>query len=328
MFMMNFDLRNAPFGGSTTDLFDAAIEMSAWAESRGCLSVALREHHTSPDGYLPSPLMLASAIAARTEQLKITITAVILPFYDPVRLAEDMVVLDHISHGRVAHVLALGYRPEEYEHYGVDKKRRGRIVDEKLALLRQALSGEPFEHDGRRIHVTPAPTRPGRPRIFWGGGSVAAARRAGRYGLGFIAQGSEPGMREAYEESAREHGHEPGAISLPDPDKATNVFVADDVDQAWEELGPYLLHDATMYGAWNVGNTVSANISTASTIEELRAEQHAHRVLTVDEAVDLVHADGNLSLHPLCGGIPPAVAWPYLERVVDEVLPRCAAPQA
>ena len=90
--------------------------------------------------------------------------ALILPLYDPIRLAEDMVVLDIISGGRVSYVMAVGYRPEEFEHHGVDFARRGRLVDEQLALLLRAKTGEPFEHDGRRIHVTPAPVTPGGPR--------------------------------------------------------------------------------------------------------------------------------------------------------------------
>ncbi len=63
------------------------------------MAAVICEHHSSPDGYLPSPLILGSAIAARTNQLMMTLI-VILPFYDPVRLAEEIAVLDLISKGR------------------------------------------------------------------------------------------------------------------------------------------------------------------------------------------------------------------------------------
>ena len=108
MFTMRFDMRAPEFGGSTTDLYQAAIEMAAWAETRGCIAAVISEHHTSSDGYLPSPMVLASAMAARTEQLYISLAAALLPFYDPIRLAEDMIVLDIISNGRVSYVLGLG----------------------------------------------------------------------------------------------------------------------------------------------------------------------------------------------------------------------------
>jgi alkanesulfonate monooxygenase SsuD/methylene tetrahydromethanopterin reductase-like flavin-dependent oxidoreductase (luciferase family) len=69
VYAMRFDMRAPAIGAPTPELYEAAIEMSAWAESRGCIAVVLCEHHGSEDGYLPTPLVLASAIAARTERL-------------------------------------------------------------------------------------------------------------------------------------------------------------------------------------------------------------------------------------------------------------------
>ena len=242
------------------------------------------------------------------------IAAVLLPFRDPVRLAEEMNVLDIISKGRVAYVLAVGYRPEEFEQFGVDPRRRGRIAEAKLQLLLRLRAGEPVVHEGRRIHVTPAPYTPGGPTIMWGGGSIAAAERAGRHGLGLQANGSIAGMREAYEAAARAAGHEPGYIGLPDRNEPSVVFVADDVDHAWDEIGAHLLHDARMYSAWNPGDDTTAMISHASTIDELRATSAGYRIMSVAEATDYVSGGGVLRLAPLCGGIPPAIVWPYLER--------------
>ena len=198
MFMMRFDMRAPEFGAPTSELYAAALEMASFAESRGAIAAAVCEHHTMADGYLPSPLVLATAMAARTTTLPIMTAALILPLYDPIRLAEDMVVLDIISGGRVSYVMAVGYRPEEFEHHGADFHRRGRLVEDQLALLLRAKSGEPFEHEGRRIHVTPAPVTPGGPTVMWGGGSPAAAKRAGRFGLDFIAQGGGPELEAVY----------------------------------------------------------------------------------------------------------------------------------
>jgi alkanesulfonate monooxygenase SsuD/methylene tetrahydromethanopterin reductase-like flavin-dependent oxidoreductase (luciferase family) len=322
MFIMRFDMRAPEFGGSTTDLYKAAIDMAEWAETHGGFAAVISEHHTSSDGYIPSPLLLASAMAARTTTLQISIAAALLAFYDPIRLAEDMAVLDIISNGRLSYTLGLGYRPEEFEMYGIDWKRRGAVVEGKLQLLLKAKTGEPFEHDGRRIHVTPPPITPGGPLVMWGGGSIAAAKRAGRYGLGFFAQSDLAGMQEAYEESCREHGHEPGMTQLPPPDSPTTVFVADDVDKAWDEIGEYILHDVKMYGAWNPGDETTASISHAQTVDELRATSPAHKIYSTDEAAEMVRNGGMLMLMPLCGGIPPEIAWPYLEHVADVVLPR------
>ena len=193
---MRFDMRAPQPGASTGELYASALEMATWAEGRGCPRVLLCEHHASPDGYLPSPLILGSAMAARTRDLGITLV-LLLPFYDPVRLAEDMNVLDIVSHGRVAYIFGVGYRPEEFEHFGVDRGGRGRAAEAKLELLQALLAGEPVVRGGRRIHVTPPPSTPGGPPIAWGGSSLAAARRAGRFGLAYSPNGSIPGLQPA-----------------------------------------------------------------------------------------------------------------------------------
>ncbi|MBB3751162.1 alkanesulfonate monooxygenase SsuD/methylene tetrahydromethanopterin reductase-like flavin-dependent oxidoreductase (luciferase family) [Mycolicibacterium sp. BK634] len=294
MFSIRFDMRAPAFGASTTDLYAAAIEMSAWAENHGGLAAVLCEHHGSEDGYLPVPMVLGSAIAARTERLLLTLV-VILPLYDPVRLAEEISILDIISRGRAAYVFGLGYRPAEFEHFGLDVSRRGRLADEKLSALRAQI--------------------PNGPMMMWGGASLAAALRAGRYGLGLLANGAVPGMQEAYEAACREHGHEPGPTLLPPADTPTVTFVADDVDAAWDEIGEYLLHDARMYAQWNEGNATSAGISDARTVADLRDNFPSHRIISVAEAAEIIGGGGILNLSPLCGGIPPAIAWPYLKRV-------------
>ncbi len=315
MFTLRFDMRAPAIGAPASDLYAAAIDMAAWAETRGCVAAVLCEHHCADDGYLPSPLLLVSAIAARTKRLMLNLV-IILPFYDVARLAEDMVVLDHISAGRASYVFGIGYRHEEFDHFGLSLSDRGRLADEKLGQLRRLLAGEVVEHAGRRMRVTPQPRTPGGPTIMWGGASLAAARRAGRNGLGLLANGGVPGMREAYEEACRQHGHEPGFVLIPERDTATNCFVADDVDAAWDEIGGYLLHDAMSYSEWNPDNTTSANITTAKTVDELRRQATTHVILSVAEAAERV-ADGEvMNLSPLCGGMPPEVAWPYLERFV------------
>jgi alkanesulfonate monooxygenase SsuD/methylene tetrahydromethanopterin reductase-like flavin-dependent oxidoreductase (luciferase family) len=316
MFTLRFDMRAPSIGASPTELYAAASEMSAWAETRGCVAAVLCEHHCADDGYLPSPLLLGAAIAARTEQLMLNLV-ILLPLYDVARLAEDMSVLDHISAGRATYVFGIGYRQEEYDHFGLSLSDRGRLADEKLGLLRRLLAGEEVIHAGRRMKVTPQPRTPEGPMMSWGGASLAAARRAGRNGLGLLANGGVPGMQEAYESACRENGFEPGFMLIPEKDAATNCFVADDVDAAWDEIGRYLLHDAMAYSEWNPDNTVSANITTAKTVDELRHESTSHVILSVDEARKRLAAGEVFNINPLCGGIPPAIAWPYLKTFAE-----------
>ncbi|MGV0643698.1 LLM class flavin-dependent oxidoreductase [Mycolicibacterium sp. XJ2546] len=316
MFTLRFDMRAPSIGASPTELYAAASEMSAWAETRGCVAAVLCEHHCADDGYLPSPLLLGAAIAARTEQLMLNLV-ILLPFYDVARLAEDMSVLDHISAGRATYVFGIGYRQEEYDNFGLSLSDRGRLADEKLGLLLRLLAGEEVIHAGRRMKVTPRPRTPEGPMMSWGGASLAAARRAGRNGLGLLANGAVPGMQEAYETACRDNGFEPGFVLIPERDAATNCFVAEDVDAAWDEIGQYLLHDAMAYSEWNPGNTVSANITTAKTVDELRSQSTSHVILSVDEARRRLAGGEVFNINPLCGGIPPAIAWPYLKTFAE-----------
>jgi hypothetical protein len=103
--------------------------------------------------------------------------------------------------------------------------------------------------------------------------------------------------------------------------------VNDDLDAGWREVGPSLLADALVYAEWNDAAGMAdftVSLSKGRTVDELRAENGSHRVVTVEDAVGLMKADGTLSLQPLCGGLDPEVAWTYLRRVADEVVPALA----
>ena len=314
MFTIRFDMRAPNWAGSAADLYAAAIDMCAWAETRGAVLAVLSEHHGTDDGHLPAPLMLASAIAARTRSLAILLAAVSLPLWDPVRLAEEMSVLDLISRGRVSYAFGVGHRSSEYEQFGIDMATRGRVADEILAVLGPLVRGESVEYRGRTIRVTPPCGSPTGPMVLIAGGSKAAARRAGAFGLGFISQTDSPGLKEFYEDQCRAHGHEPGIIQFPVRGAPTAVFVADDVDAAWDALGPYLLHDAIMAASYRPHDDSVASITRADSVAALRAEDGPYRIFTPDEAAEYVRGGRLLPLHPLCGGVPPDVAWPYLER--------------
>src|SRR6478672_10602513 len=110
MFTLRFDMRAPAWAAPAADLYAAAIDMCAWAETRGAILTVLSEHHGADDGHLPTPLILASAIAARTKQLAILLAAVPIPLWDAIRLAEEMTVLDLISRGRVSYVFGVGHR--------------------------------------------------------------------------------------------------------------------------------------------------------------------------------------------------------------------------
>ena len=204
--------------------------------------------------------------------------------------------------------------------FGRSMRTRGRRMEECLTAMRHAWTGEPFEFEGRPVRVTPIPATPGGPPLLMGGGSAAAARRAGRFGIGFLAQSGDRSLERTYREACSAAGHPPGLCIVPPPDSVMSAFVAEDPDRAWSQLGPHLLHDARSYAAW-MGEAASASKSVASSVEELRAEGGTYRIFTPDEAIAYVRERGILLLQPLCGGIPPALAWKSLELLAGRVLP-------
>ena len=108
---MRFDLRAPPWGASPVRLYRASLDMAAWADDLGFDLIRISEHHAAEDGYCPSPFVLAAAIAARTQRARLRLNALILPLRDPVRVAEDLAVLDLVSAGRIEAVIG-GRLPE------------------------------------------------------------------------------------------------------------------------------------------------------------------------------------------------------------------------
>lgn len=97
----------------------AAVEMAAYADDRGITTVQTEEHHGVANNWLPSPFVFAGAVFGATRRIAVTVSAVIGPLHDPLRLAEDVAVLDLLSGGRLVTVAGNGYRPEEYAQFGV-----------------------------------------------------------------------------------------------------------------------------------------------------------------------------------------------------------------
>ena len=319
-FILRFDLRAPEFGAPVADLYATALDMAVWAEGNGFAAVVVSEHHASDDGYLPSPLIVASAMAARTKQLAISVAALLVPLYDPIKLAEDIAVLDNLSRGRVSYVAGIGYRPAEYASLGRDFKARARTMESSIAVMREAWKGEPFEYEGRVVYVRPKPFTDPCPLICYGGGSTAAARRAARLDMPFFPQIRSERLVAEYESERERLGLAPSFVIGPG-EGPLNIFVSEDPERTWARIGEHLLHDARSYAQWQIdANMDSAALDTATTVDELR-KNAVYSVVTPDECVELVRAHGSLALHPLCGGIPPEIAWESLELVAGKVQP-------
>src|SRR5262249_37459378 len=142
---IGFDMRVPDFGAPPRQVYAAALEMIDYADKQGIDKVDFQEHHQSEDGYLPSPFLMGTAAAAGTKNIAIVLGAVILPYHDPVKVAEQIAVADLISGGRFYTVLAAGYSITEFAAFRVTLKDRARLMDEGFDLILRALSGERFK---------------------------------------------------------------------------------------------------------------------------------------------------------------------------------------
>ncbi|WP_060883144.1 LLM class flavin-dependent oxidoreductase [Streptomyces caniscabiei] len=299
--------------------YRAAVEMAAYADEQGIGTVQTEEHHGVENNWLPSPFVFAGAVFGATRRIAVTVSAMIGPLHDPLRLAEDIAVLDLVSGGRLVTVAGIGYRPEEYAQFDVDWKERGRLQDEVLETLLRAWTGEPFGYRGRTVRVTPRPGTEPHPLLLVGGSSKAAARRAARLGLPFFPSAHLPELEAYYKERLVEYGTE-GWTMMPAAETPL-LHVAEDPDRAWAEYGGHFLHEARTYASWQSAGIRSAVRSGASTVAELRAEG-VYRIVTPDECVAL--GLDNYVLHPLAGGMPVEEGWRGLRLFAERVLPRLA----
>jgi alkanesulfonate monooxygenase SsuD/methylene tetrahydromethanopterin reductase-like flavin-dependent oxidoreductase (luciferase family) len=315
---LRFDMRAPSFGAERTRLYREMLNMVAWADHCGFTHVRISEHHGVADGYLPAPLIAGAAIAAQTERLRIVIAALVLTLHDPIVVAEQVAVLDHLSNGRLDLTLAAGYVPSELKMFGIDPKERGSLMEDKIRVLRAAWTGEQFEYHGRLIRVTPVPLQHPHPPLYLGGSTAAAARRAARLSMGFDSHLTD--LYELYANEARKIGFEPHPPFKFGPGF---LHVTEDPDADWERIARHALYETNAYGKWATEAGLDSSYKPVESADDLR-RQGAYAVVTPDKCVTLatnLGDSGTLLFHPLMGGLDPEFSWKSLRLFEREVLP-------
>lgn len=320
---MRHDFRAPAFGPTpAAELYATALEQFRWADDHGFDMLVLSEHHGVDDGWLPAPLTMAAIVLASTKRAPVFVSASLIPLHDPVRLAEQIAVIDNAFPGRLWTVAGAGYRVEEFAMAGVEHAARGKLLEEYVGVMLQAWTGEPFEWRGRTIVVTPEPATRPHPMLLMGGGVPAAARRAARLRLPMMPMNTDPAVREAYDAEAARVGYADGFVMHPEG--PTFVYVTDDPDGAWPELAPYLLYETQTYASYQTPGQHSTPMVEADSLVDLQRSRQLW-VGTPDQVVEWAAAvpeTGAINFHPLAGGLPPDLSWPSLELFAAEVLPR------
>lgn len=229
-------------------LYAETLEQISWAEDLGYRSVWISEHHFAADGYTPSPLVLAAAIAARTSEMIIGTSVMVAPLHDPVRLAEDSAALAILSAGRFNLGVAIGYREEEFAAFGLNLKNRPSLLEESAEIVKRAWRGESIEFAGKRFNypdlkIAPTPPRP--PKLLVGGMRPAAIERAARIGDGFLSTRNDHWL--PYLEAVAAIGGDPATRSIHAGQWA---IVAADPERTWDRIGDHALYQINKYIEW------------------------------------------------------------------------------
>ena len=148
-----YDFRNPPqWRQDPARLYAGIVEQCVRAEALGWDDVWLSEHHFIDDGYTPSMLPLACAIAARTRTIQIGTSVLLLPLHDPLRVAEDAATVDVMSAGRFQLGVAAGYRKGEFTGFGIPVRERAARMNEALPILRRLFAGERVTTSGAKFY--------------------------------------------------------------------------------------------------------------------------------------------------------------------------------
>ncbi len=329
-----FDVRRAPNGISQEAHVGALLDLCERVDRLPSVSssVGLPEHHGFADGYLPSPVVLGAAIAGRTRHMRLDLVLV-LPLYEPVRLAEDLAVLDLASKGRLTVTCVAGYVESDFSMLGVELSVRGTLLEEHVQTLKAAWTGEEFEYQGRRIRVTPRPYQSPRPRIIIGGSTRAAARRAVRLADGF-APTTNPELLEMYRDELIAAGRDPGPKPEPPAPFQSLVAVSTEPDKTWKQVAEFCQYESNSYydlQSKAFGDRLVKAFGDPPAYrhvddpDELRTSGR-YLVLTPEQCIEWARRTGSVSIQPLMCGLDPAIATRSIDLIEAEVLPALDSP--
>jgi alkanesulfonate monooxygenase SsuD/methylene tetrahydromethanopterin reductase-like flavin-dependent oxidoreductase (luciferase family) len=330
-FGLTTDFRNPPGSGKTSaQVYAEIIEAMVLAESLGFDGAYIFEHHFTDDDYVSSPLIAATAIAARTRQMRVGSDIAILPLYNPVKAAEDGAVLDVISNGRLDFGVGLGYRPQEYAGHGVDMSRKGSRANEALQIIKRLWQGETVTFKGKHFNIegarlSPQPVQKPNPPIWVGGFSKGAARRAARYGDGYVGP-TNKAMYELYLTELREAGKKPAAARMMGGDLW--LVVSEDPDRTFNAYAPHLMYWFNSYSKWFAG-TDTQPWPPINNAAELRS-RHLVNVLTPEAAIAAIKqriSEVPIEMYTMMlspPGIAMKLAMESIELFAKKVMPQFA----
>ena len=184
--------QDPPDGKNISNLIKELVEQAELCEKVGFDGFYFTEHHQQSVGSLPSPVLSSGMVGMRTTRLKVGTCVLLSPLYHPIRLAEDIAVVDQATEGRMVAAMGIGYQPDDFDAFGVSIKERAARTEESVEILKTAWKGERFSYPSRfhkieNVRVTPSSFQKNGPPIWLAGWVPAGLKRAARMGDGWIA---------------------------------------------------------------------------------------------------------------------------------------------
>lgn len=254
-FGLFFAMQNPPGGIPDHVPYRDMLRCLPRAEELGYETVLMASHHVQPDSWCSSPLVALAGAAAVTERMRIGTAVLLVPLYAPLKLAEDVAVLDNLCGGRLVLGVAPGYVSEEFAAHGIPRAERVPRMEEALDLLQAAWTSERFSFEGRFYRVeecglSPKPVQQPHPPLWYGVSGPKSIARAAKRGAVLVASPRHgiPELAEhyrIYEEACADHG-----FPVPERPVIREIFVAETREEAERIAAPaltYLFRE--LYGA-------------------------------------------------------------------------------
>jgi natural product biosynthesis luciferase-like monooxygenase protein len=243
-------LFESPAGKTEYQVVKEQIELMRSAEDLGFDSVWPAEHHFSEYGYCASPAVSLAAIASVTKRIRLGTGVVVLPFHNPIRVAEEFAMLDLMSDGRIDFGVGRGYQPTEYRGFQIDQTKSRGIFNESLEVIKQAWTQERVNFKGVHFNIEDQPVRPKplqkpHPPIWVAALSEASFSMIGKWGYNLLCapvfgfQGtSGVNLLNNYRDALREAGHDPKTREIA---ALCMVYCGETTEQARKEFADPVL---------------------------------------------------------------------------------------
>ena len=230
---------------SGEDTIKNALEQVEFADRLGIQDIWLGEHHFSRHGILSGIFSFMGAVAARTTQARIGTSIVVLPFHNPVQVAEEAAIIDIISNGRFNLGVGAGYQAQEFHGMGVDISKSREMFKEYLDVVLKCWEEGPLNYQGdfvniENIWVIPKPVqKPGPPIYIAVSTSPESVDYAAKLGVPILVGGptttlgQTPEVVRLWHERMEHYGNPHEHIDLP---VSANVYVAPTMEEAENDI--------------------------------------------------------------------------------------------